>query len=230
MLSTEAFADWSKDLVLFLHLTTRVESDPDQTLLRDKGFSSYPSLAILDASGELLSKHPLGKRDLRSVQTMAGRAEAFAKLSAKAKAGDTKAKVQVLIGKLEMNMLSHADGCAQTEDLYPSMTGEQRERAELFLVTREFTEAEQALRNAEPASSNYFDARKQLILRFFAKGKIPTGIKAPSFLSTVMRHAETQGNIKMYERALEALVDRIGDRELYASMIKRARERLEKMR
>jgi hypothetical protein len=46
-----------------------------------------------------------------------------------------------------------------------------------------------------------------------------------------MRHAETQGDVKMYERALEALIDRVGDRETYyTSMIKRARERLEKMR
>ncbi len=231
MLSTEEFADWSKGLVLFLHLTTRVKSDPDQSLLRDKGFSGFPSLAILDASGELLSKHPLGKRDLGSVVAMAEQAEAFAKLRAKAEAGDTKAKARVLVSKLEMNLLTHADGCALFETLSASMTGEQREQAELFLITREFTEAEQALRGDGPASSDYFEARKQLILRFFADGKIPTGIKAPSFLSTVMRHAETQGDVKMYERALEALIDRVGDRETYyTSMIKRARERLEKMR
>ena len=48
MLSSDEFAAWSEDRILFLHVTSRVETDKHQTLLKDKGFSGFPSVAFMD--------------------------------------------------------------------------------------------------------------------------------------------------------------------------------------
>ena len=40
MPSADEFAEWSADQIMFLHVTSRVDTDKYQTLLKDKGFLS----------------------------------------------------------------------------------------------------------------------------------------------------------------------------------------------
>lgn len=56
MLSTPEFAAFSKKVVTFLHVTTRIEGRAHEGLLMEKGFRGFPSLAFMDAEGEVIGK------------------------------------------------------------------------------------------------------------------------------------------------------------------------------
>lgn len=45
-----------KKAVLFCHVTTRIDGRPDDDLLNQKGFRGFPSVAIMDAEGEIVKK------------------------------------------------------------------------------------------------------------------------------------------------------------------------------
>ena len=60
MLSAPDFAAQMTGAVLFLHVTSRVKSDPHQDLLREKGGRGFPYLAVLDPRGEVLA-HPASR-------------------------------------------------------------------------------------------------------------------------------------------------------------------------
>ena len=51
MLSTPAFAEWSKKVVLMLHDTSWVDGEPYPDLLYQTGGIGYPTVSFLDADG-----------------------------------------------------------------------------------------------------------------------------------------------------------------------------------
>jgi hypothetical protein len=55
-LSDPAFPEFAKTVVLFLHNTSHVDDEPYPTLLREKGFTGFPSLCFMDAEGRVLAK------------------------------------------------------------------------------------------------------------------------------------------------------------------------------
>lgn len=56
MLSTDAFATWSKQVVLFLHNTSHVEDEPYPELLFEKGGNGFPTVSFLAADGRLMTQ------------------------------------------------------------------------------------------------------------------------------------------------------------------------------
>ena len=55
-LSDPAFGPWAKSVVPFLHVTTRIAGRKYDGLLGEKGFRGFPSLAFMDAEGNILAK------------------------------------------------------------------------------------------------------------------------------------------------------------------------------
>ena len=70
MLSTEEFAKWSDKVVLFLHNTSRVDSEPYPNLLYEMGGIGFPTVSYLDAEGRLRSED-LAERLRRHVLDLA---------------------------------------------------------------------------------------------------------------------------------------------------------------
>ena len=57
LFSSEDLASWSRDYVLYLHISTRIEGREHEGLFRAKGFTGFPTLAFLDDEGGLIAKH-----------------------------------------------------------------------------------------------------------------------------------------------------------------------------
>ena len=56
--STKEFREFARDVVLFYHLTTHVESDKDQDLLRFMSNRvAFPTVLYLTLKGEVMHKH-----------------------------------------------------------------------------------------------------------------------------------------------------------------------------
>ena len=91
---------------------TKIEGRKDDSLLSTYGFRGFPSMAILDASGEAITKSV--KRDLPSMKTAVNAAGAYVKLKAKVDAGEQYDKKAWFLAQMGLGMLSpdEAKGCA----------------------------------------------------------------------------------------------------------------------
>lgn len=55
--SEEDFAKWSKDYVMFCHITTKVESDKYQDLMPAKAGDDFPHIVFMNATGDVIAEH-----------------------------------------------------------------------------------------------------------------------------------------------------------------------------
>ena len=100
LFSDPKFAGWSQDFVLLCHFTTKVRSDPHQTLLAEKGGKEFPYLAFLDPEGSVLA----AVKDAPTVESIgkAGtKAREIVATRKKAAAGDKAAMFEVLLSDVE---------------------------------------------------------------------------------------------------------------------------------
>lgn len=88
MFSTEEFQNWGKSgkAVLFAAVMTKIDGREHDELLRTYGFGGFPSLAILDGDGEMVTNKV--DRNLESMAAKAGSAMGYLKMKAAAEAGD----------------------------------------------------------------------------------------------------------------------------------------------
>ena len=56
-LSTDEFKEFAKEVVLFAHITSRVEGEKYDKLLNEKGGGGFPYLAAMDAEGNVIAQH-----------------------------------------------------------------------------------------------------------------------------------------------------------------------------
>lgn len=116
MFSSKAFQDWGKqDVVLFAAVMTKIEGREDDDLLRTYGFRGFPSLALIDDEGEMVTKK-IG-RDLYSMQTVSAAIPAYNKLKPKVEAGDDVDKAAWFMARLGMGELNLEDAKSELEGL-----------------------------------------------------------------------------------------------------------------
>jgi hypothetical protein len=126
--------------VLFLHNTSRVDDEPYPTLLRDKGFTGFPSLCFMDAEGKVLVKQ--GQRTVDGFTATAQRLQTWSDLKAKAgKGGDAKTQRELFLVELELGVLDAETIKKRMDTLH--LEGADRQLAEQKLTDLEIL----ALRN-----------------------------------------------------------------------------------
>ena len=75
--SKPEFVEFSKSVVLFCHISTRIPSDPNAFLFAEKGGNAFPTLMVLDEDGNVLARQ-CGERSMRAVREVVGEGQAFA--------------------------------------------------------------------------------------------------------------------------------------------------------
>ena len=125
MFSKQDFQDWGKqNAVLFAAVMTKIEGRKNDDLLRTYGFSGFPSMAILDADGEAITKRV--PRDLFSMQNIVAAAPDYVKLKAAEQAGeavDGKAWFMARLGVGELEAKEAKELLASTGILLYAGTG-----------------------------------------------------------------------------------------------------------
>lgn len=197
-----------------MHNTSHVEGEPYGNLLREKGFGGFPTMAYLDAEGEVLtSSMPRSVEGFQKVHGALGAEQAFA---AKAKAGklsptDT-AKwllARIDLGKVQLD-------AAQTE--YASIEGklsaDLKKEIAPKLIDLEFaqvmTAANAASRARKPREEVTAEVTAKLKAMLEAK-KIPSDASAFNFWAQLLQAGKRDGDEALEARAkteLEALASR----------------------
>lgn len=195
MLSTAEFAEWSKQVVLFLHNTSRVDDEPYPNLLYEMGGIGFPTVSYLDAEGNLL-------KQVGHVTPVAQLAGAYEDLQAwralraeveRGDAGEAKEK-QLFLLELEMGNRPYAEMQQRLDRL--SFTKDELESMRQKLVNLQFTE----ILRKTPRDRQH-EGGKQFLAMFRA-GRIPNTSTETSFWQYMFAHAAHEKDVALFEDLL----------------------------
>lgn len=188
MLSSDEFAQWSTDYVAFLHVTTRVETDKHQGLLKEKGFRGFPSLAFMDEAGSIIAKHA-GPRTLDGLNGTATAAGEYIDLRAKAASGDATAKAALFVKDLQIGRYGYDEGTKKLAEYANDLPAATVAQAEATLVDLQIQGKISALRAEGLERGVYMTRYAALMSEFFTAGRMPAGRGALSVVMGAMNHA-----------------------------------------
>lgn len=140
-IETKDFAAFADDVVLWMHLVTKVEGDPDE-LFRQKGGSEYPHLAFLDAKGRVLAGVEGDKRDGYSVaaleKALGSEVAAFRAIEKKADSGDGEAQLELFRRRVALAHFEDFDAAAKRLAAMEGFEEKERKGLHTQLVNQEF--------------------------------------------------------------------------------------------
>lgn len=220
-LSEELFKYFGQDVVLFCHVTSQVEGDAHQDLLRQKGGSAFPYLAFLDAAGNVIAK----PKD-RTVDAFHDAVEqdvaAWFEL-VEASADDADAAARLFEKRVEFGHFDDFDAARAEMARYESLSPARRARLEQALIAQEFNRILGTVRGEAEAAAG--GART---LPMFEKGRIPKDQGLAFFYwAFLAQHAAETGNAELLGRCIEELGDHSRARPLLPRL-KKAYEGMQK--
>jgi hypothetical protein len=100
-LSDEAFPAFAKEVIPYLNVMTKIEGHPYDNLLRDKGFGGFPSLAFMDAEGNVLAKQ--GERSVEGFRKTHKAVANFQDLQARIKKGEKGLEFALFVAEWDLS-------------------------------------------------------------------------------------------------------------------------------
>lgn len=200
-----------------MHNTSHLDDEPYPTLLRDKGFNSFPTLCYMDADGNVLGK-PLQRTVAGFAKTMALLQERQ-QLTGKTDDDVTRARrFMIALGLGELKEQQVRDESA-TLKLSPA----DRAEVDLALVDYEFSaiQAKLTKKQLTPEQGN------TLVVEMLKQGHIPSESRASGFWTMVLQYAAGVKDVKLAEQAFGELDKRYGKDERYARVLARWQKLLE---
>lgn len=208
--------------MLFCHVTTQVEGDKYQTLLREKGGTGFPTLVFLDAEGNVLAKQ--GERTVAGFQKTLKAISNFQALEKKAAAGDTSVAADVLLTGITLGKFKFADAKAKAESL-GKLDADTQKKVDTALLGLEVADVMDGVRSQKDAA----EAGKKFAAMFDA-GRVPEGNAARTFFLAILQAKEADKDAAGYEKALNGLKKAIGDDQRMKRMLDQLDEKLKKMK
>lgn len=192
----------SKNFVLYLNITSRVDTHPDQGLLQAKGGRGFPYVVMMDSGGEVLTTfRPNAAAD---VQSAAAKAQDFvsAREASTKNPKDDDAKARYLMVKLGMKA-DEAERKALDDAMQGKVTAATKEKFASFVAGEKIDAWQQgfmaALRNAAPDQRDAVKAEQTAL----AWNSWKTGVKPLAEEVAYLNYALTacEGAIKAGDKA-----------------------------
>lgn len=219
-LSDPAFARFADDVVLLLHVTSRVTGEPHANLLRDKGFSAFPTLCLLSPDGDVLATVLEAEdRTVPAFTALHARARTVFDLRGKARRGDKAAAKDLFLAELDLDLLT----LAQAQERAAALTLSEAEKAH---VAARQTDLE--VRDLLARSRDLGTAKVEAAIAEMARaGRRPTEATAESFWWTTLTFAANKHDPALAQRAHDELAQRFANDKRYEKMLPRWRKLLE---
>jgi hypothetical protein len=215
-LSDEKFPEWSKSVVLFCHITSQVAGEKYPKLLSEKGGRGFPTLAFLDAAGDVVARHD-GDRTVDLFEATAASGRSFIDLRTKAAAGDKDAKIDYELARLALDAetVKFDDAKKRVADL-GELGGAARKKADALLTDIEAMDIMSGISKGRPAAvKRAYDMRKA--------GRTPSERVGLGFWYLVMEGSEAASDAATYEEALGVVKARTFQR--YEETLKKLKEK-----
>lgn len=192
-------------MVLFLHITTKIEGYKDDDLLKRVGGRGFPHLVAMDADGKVLGSPP--GRSVADFRTM----NEYFELKPKAEKGDANTKVEFFIRAIAMGDYKSLDDAKKHLATLKKVSKEQQARIDEGFLVLEIQDV------LKPVSENRDRSKMQelqaaagkTLLEMHKKGRVPKsdGLIG-AFYSAILAHAEAVKDISAFEEALKILEEK----------------------
>lgn len=192
-------------MVLFCHVTTRLEGRKHEKLLGEVGGQGFPHLIAMDAEGKVLGEPPGRKvSDFKLFME-------YLDLKPKAEKGDAAAKVEFFIRALMMGDYKDVPSAQAHLATLKNATKEQKARAEALFVDVEVQEIMKPLKENKDRNKakELSVAAGKRMLEMHKKSRVPVmDNSVGEFYSTILVYAEAEKDIPAFEAALKPLEER----------------------
>ncbi|HEV3026673.1 MAG TPA: thioredoxin family protein, partial [Planctomycetota bacterium] len=207
-LLTDDFAKFSKDYVLFCHITTMIQGEKYGDLLEQKGGNAFPWVVFMDPEGEIIVEHR-GPRSAAEFGKSGETAKSWLALKEKAAKGDRPSQIDFAILQLSMGQVD-AEEATKTIKAAGEPSKEQSAKFDAELINAEVREAVRRVKSDEEAAV--------LGKKFYARHKegkpAPTSDNAlQSYFILVMEAAGEAKDAATFEAAYKILFDKYGKME-----------------
>lgn len=194
MFSTDEFAKFADQVVLFLHNTSHVDDEPYPNLLFEKGGNAWPTVSFLDADGRRLHQVTgLAADGLGALEKGLEALRRWRALRDELAGGDSR---ELFLLEMQLGMLAFAEADARYRRL-EGLDGEQRADLEQKLVNLEFTDLLQTRTSDNEAA---LGAR---YLSMLDRDRIPDNAQVTSFWQFMLKHAEVEEDPALFARILD---------------------------
>lgn len=224
MLSTEGFKEFAKDVVLFTHITTRIDGDKYANLLSEKGGNGFPYVVAMDAEGNVLSE--LGDRSVDGFKEMMKGAGEYQAL--RAKKDHTPAEMLKLLGMdLARGRIKGPEYKEKAGAIKGLDEAGVKERASTLLHLDISTELDKLRAAGGPAPELRLEVGKAFAGMHKA-GLAPTEKQyIGPFYELMMNYAEKEKDAETFAACFAKLKENFGDQKRLEGFWKSLQERLD---
>lgn len=197
---------FSKDYVLFCHITTHIQGDKHANLLEEKGGEGFPHIVFMDAEGKVLAVHEEDRTAAAFAKT-GEKAKTFVALKEKAAKGDAKAKVDFILARLDLGQLTGDEAEKELKASGATLSKEQQAKFDGMMVNQTILDVVKKIDGedaAKEAGKKFYEMQKA--------GKAgPTSDQAiQPYYILGMNAAEEAKDLDVFEKDLKALKERFG--------------------
>lgn len=196
VLSDTAFAEFAQQVVLFCHVTTMVEGDKYQELLREKGGRLFPHVVFLDADGKVLANQK--DRTVAGFQRALQGIAAYDALLQKVTAGDSSRAAELLQTGVEMGRVDFA-AAKELAAKFGKLADDEQKKVDAALLNLEVADVMTRVRTQEQAA-----AAGRTFAKMMGEGRIPTGSAARNFYAVMLTTMEADKDAAGFEKVLAA--------------------------
>jgi hypothetical protein len=215
--SSKGFQSWGKDnAILFAAVMTKIEGRKDDELLRTYEFRGFPSMAILDADANAITKTV--PRDLFSIRNVVAASTEYVKLAADADAGKKVDSAAWYLAQLGIGKLTAQEAKDQFKGA--GLTGEAKSKAEGILFVLEMTELSKSVRGRDTSAEDKTAACVAVYDAFKAGKRLPAGASCETWVDDMLIDAAKSNGDKeafahSYERVKARHLKRIDEMKVF---------------
>jgi len=215
-------------VVLFLHITARIEGRKDDGLLATIGGSYFPYLVAMDDAGKVVALMD-GDRTADGFRAMMKSGKEYVDWRSKAEKGDSVAKIEVFIRDMMLGEYKDLESAMKQLAAMKNVSKDQKTRIDEQLVLLEVQDVLKPVReNREPSKVQELNAAAgKTFLEMHKKGRVPKAERMfGDFYSAILIHAEVEKDIPVFEEALKLLEERFPKAQKFFDAKRKVLEKL----
>lgn len=221
-LSDQEFPAFAKEVIPFLHVTTKIEGHPYDGLLREKGFGGFPSLAFMDANGNVIANQ--GDRSVKGFRETHASVKAFQDLQARVAKGEKGLEFELFVAEWNLGTLDYDKAKARVEGM-SKLNEEQRKQAKQIVQDAEVIQVANGVRDETAA-----DAAGKRFHEMFAAGYRPGPRAEARFWGMLANWADKNEKVDSLEQAVAWMSKTYAGNERMAERLKALNARVAELK
>ena len=196
-LSDKDFPTFSKKVIPFLHITTRIAGKKYDGLLGEKGFRGFPSLAFMDASGKVVGEP--ADRTVAGFDKTRALLENYHSLLARQEDGEKGLEFELFLAEYGLGKVSGRQALKKL-DGFEGLTEKQKSLADQIRLDERVKGLLQSARD----DSDIARVSEEL-LEILDSGKLPSKELMLDFWAVLAHTAQVNRDAKLLGRCIEGL-------------------------